>query len=485
MLAAHWFLAGLIAAMPANTSRLASASIDFRVFAMAVALVLVTTLAVSLVPAVGAARVAPTWSVGRWSGAGTGRRRVSHHILVGAQVGIALTLLVVAGLFIRSYSEASSAGLGFDGRHAVGARVRVSLAALQERRPWHQLAEMQAGLLVRLGSLPGVQAVAATTELPLERDPVTAYVTAAGSETAAAPGAASEGRVAAARHAVSPGYFQTLGIGLVRGRLFSDTDVFTREALMAGKSGLEGAVAIVSESLAHRLWPRKDPIGESLRLDFDSSGAPRSVVGVVRDVRYGGVDRPHLPEVYLPNGQAPAGDYSVVIRTNADVDSTSRWLRREIRGFHAAYSVQNTTSVRDLVSRSLQRARFLALLLTLLSGLGLLVAASGVYCVVATLVSRRTGEFGLRLALGAGPRHVFTLALTEGVGPAAAGVILGLGLLWMSRPAVSALLYNVRPSDPVAVGSGVILVMGAALVAAVLPARRAARLDPARVLRGD
>jgi putative ABC transport system permease protein len=485
VVAAQWLLAGLIAVMPTSTSRLASASIDLRVFGVAVALVLVTTLVVSLAPAIGAARVAPSWSVGRWGGEGSGRRRVFHHILVAAQVGVALTLVVVAGLLIRSYAEASSTDLGFDGRHALGARIRVSVAALQDRRPWYQLAEMQTGLLSRLATLPGVQAVAATTELPLERDPVTAYVTAVESEAASNSPVSSEGRVAAARHAVSTGYFRTLGIGLVRGRVFSDTDVFTREALSVPNWAQEGAVAIVSESLARRLWPGADPLGQLLRLDFDLSRAPRFVVGVVRDVRYGGVDVPHLPEVYLPNAQAPAADYSVVVRTDADVASASTWLRREVRSFHAAYSIQSITSISGVVGRSLRRARFLAMLLTVLSALSLSVAASGVYCMVATLVSRRTGEFGLRLAIGARPRHIFSLASSEGVGPASLGVVFGLGLVWMLRLGVSALLYNVRPSDPATIGCAVVVVLGAAVIAAVLPARRAARLDPWRVLRSD
>jgi putative ABC transport system permease protein len=485
VIVARWFLVALVAAMPTGTSLLTSANINMRVMAVAGGMVLVTMLIVGLLPARSVAGVSPWRSLTQWSIPLVGRPRLSRSVLVSLQISIAVALFVWAGLFVRSYTEAASADLGFSTRHALSAKVHVSFRLLKEVRPWYHLAEMQADLLARLRTLPGVRLAAAGTDLPLATAPITAYVVRADPVPVAVVDPLAADPVAAARHAVSPDYFRTLGIQLIHGRSFTDADAFSLEALTNPNAVPENPVAIVSESLARRLWPGRDALGRLLRLDFDMTKGPRTVIGVVRDVRYAGVERPALPEVYLPYRQAPAGAYSIIIQTDVDAAIASPWLRREVRAFDVSLSVLDVSSVDDVISESLRRSRFLATLLSLLAGLALVVAASGVYSVVAVLVERRTSEFGLRMAVGAQRHHVFLAALAEGLRPAGIGIVVGLSFVWASTRTVSALLYEVRPSDPIAVGCGVFLVTSVTIMAAVIPARRAASCNPAQVLRSE
>jgi predicted permease len=273
--------------------------------------------------------------------------------------------------------------------------------------------------------------------------------------------------------AVTSGYFAALRIPLRRGRHFAATDVASA-----------APVAIVNDALVRRHWPNDDPIGRRIKV---SAGPPgmRTIVGVVGDVRHGGLHEAPRPAVYLPHAQWSTGANAFVIRTTGDPLAALAQVRAEFRSFNPVIPLASTATLESLLDDSLRERRFHLALLGAFAVVALLLAALGVYGVMSHATSERTHEIGVRMALGARAADVLGMVMRQGATLAVAGAVGGLlGAAAVTR-LLRGMLYGVTPLDPLAyVGAGVLLLAAAAL-ACYLPARRAARLDPVRALRAE
>ena len=272
----------------------------------------------------------------------------------------------------------------------------------------------------------------------------------------------------------SPEYFQTLGIPLIKGRTFTDRD----------RDG-QPRVVVINETAARRLWPGEEPIGKRIRLTevYDGNGA--EVVGIVADVRYSPVESEITPDVYLAYAQAPLRDGYMFIRTRGDVAATSATIRSTLRKLDAQLPVVNVKTMGNRFGEATWRTRLSADLLTLFAALALLLAAIGLYGVLAQIVEQRTREIGVRMALGADRANIFRLVIGRALIIGLVGVAAGIGIAMWSMRFLDALLYQVKSDDPLTIAVLAILLMAVTLVAAYVPARRATRVDPLTSLRAE
>ena len=439
---------------------------DGRVYVFALAVALVTTMISGIVPALRAARA----DVGaflregeRGSSAGL-RRRFVRNTFVVAQVAGSLLLLVVAGLFVRSLGKAEHLNLGFNPDHVLDASVDVDQIGYKEAKG----REFYRDLERRLSAEPGVVSVAEAFSTPMgyisSNEPVTIQ---------GRPVAPGQQPPTVSFDFVTPGYFRTLQIVLLRGRDFQETD--TEKAPM---------VAVVNETMANKFWPNQDPIGKTFLIP-DAKGKPIQVVGVVATGKYLSVMEPPQPYFYLPIEQEYVSLRSVLIRTSVPPDNFKLRAETEIRTLAPNLPV---TQIRTM-NQSLQGAngflffRLAAQLTAVMGLLGLTLAVVGVYGVVSYTAAQRTHEIGIRLAIGAEPRHILRLMLGQGLGVIAIGIVFGLMAALAATGAMSGMLLAVNPRDPLIYTLVSLFLCCVALLACFMPARRAMRTDPLVALR--
>jgi putative ABC transport system permease protein len=466
-LAAVWLLKVVSSTdLPTGTGLMNSAaaglvnlSIDLRVLAFATALSVVTGVAFGLAPAV---RAVKTDAVSVLGGASAVQRHVAmRYAMVSFQVALSIVLLTGTGLFIRSTLQMAQVNLGFDSAPLA----MVTTSALQAGYQGPDGRRVYAELQTRLAAIPGVEAVVRTTRPPLGRGPtntlvIEQYISPTGTNTAEVSSAV-----------VSPDYFDGLGIRVLQGRAFRPQD--DRSA---------PPVAIVNEAMARRYWGTSNVVGR--RYGYD--GVPDSwveIVGVAADVKVGSLTENPQPQLYRPWDQQGIFSASFIVRTSANPSGLIATIGRVVRDYDSKLPIMQLVTVNDYVDQQLLMPRVGASILAGFSLTALVLAALGLYAVVAFAVRERTKEVGIRIALGArGPLVVWVMVrgimLTVGIG-LAAGLLLTLG----SARALSNVLFNVSPTDP-----ATLLVMTAVLtlvaaVAAWIPALRATRVDPAVVLR--
>ncbi|HVR72013.1 MAG TPA: ABC transporter permease [Vicinamibacteria bacterium] len=433
--------------------------LDVRVLAFAALATLVAGVAFGLVPALQASRLdlASALRDGRAEEGGT-RARARRALVVG-QIALSMVLLVAAGLFVRTLQRARvlDPGFGLDG--VTTARLDLTLLARDET---HGRAFYDR-LLERLLSLPGAQSASLTTWIPLRSlAPPTAAVHAQAEPPLPAAG------LNVPVSAVTPAYFETMRIPLLAGRAFSTAD---------GPSSRP--VAVISEALARRLWPGAEAAGRRLR----HGSVEREVVGVARDVKMRRLTEETSPHLYVPLAQAFTPRVRVLLRARGDLALASAALRREVAGLEQDLPVMETMPLREAVALALFPQRMAGTIASALGALGLGLAATGLYGLVAWSVSRRTREMGVRVALGASRRDLLGLVLAQGLRLALAGVALGaLGAAALAQ-GLRGLLPGVSPTDPLTFVAIAVLMTAVALLASYLPARRAARVDPMTALR--
>jgi putative ABC transport system permease protein len=392
---------------------------------------------------------------------GAGRQVVRSGLVV-AEIALALVLLVGAGLFLGTLQRLFAVDPGFDPRGRLS--FRVSLGRLEN--PDAPPAVSSRLLREKLAALPGVTAASLSSDLPLAGGSGAFFFSVEGQS----PGDAQT-RPRAYIHRVSPGFFSTLGIRLLKGREFQE--------------GEGDSVAIVSNALAQRFWPNADPIGRRLGPSGEEETWPR-IVGVVDDVRYRGLPQNPTPDpdVYVPF-RAQARSFAVVLRTSGDEATLRRPVLSMLTGLDPAAVAYDSLPMTERVARQTARARFTAWLASAFSVAALGLACLGLYGVVSYLVARRTREFGVRLALGASPADLRRLVLGRGLLLIGAGTLLGLaGALALFR-LLNALLFGVSPFDPAtyaAVAAGLVAV---SVLALLVPAQRAARTAPVVALRDE
>jgi putative ABC transport system permease protein len=269
-------------------------------------------------------------------------------------------------------------------------------------------------------------------------------------------------------------YFRTLGIPLIKGRTFTDRD---REG--------QPKVAVINETAARRLWPGEEPIGKRIRLTDITETNGVEIVGVVADVRYHPVEAAITPDVYLSYLQTPLPNGYMFIRTRGDVAATSAAIRSVLRKLDPELPVVNVKTMGNRFGEATWRTRLSADLLTLFAALALLLAAIGLYGVMAQIVEQRTREIGVRMALGADRANIFRLVISRALIIGIIGVAVGVGITMWSMRFLDALLYQVKSDDPLTIAILAIVLMAVTLLASYVPARRATRVDPLTSLRAE
>jgi putative ABC transport system permease protein len=475
---AAWGTAAVVSLAPRDIPGLAGARVDLPVLGFAAGLGLLTSVLFGILPAWRATHV---WSLARAlreGGAALGGRhgRRSRQGLVVAEVALAVVLVVGAGLLLRSFLRLRGVDPGFDPRGVATFDV-----SLPDAYSPAQARQFFAALLDRVRALPGVRSTGAIFGLPLTAfdysislHEVDGHVLSPQEEES---GFSPQLRV------VSPGFFRTLGIPLLEGRLFTDAD---REG--------SAYVAIVSASAARRIFGSVDPIGHSFSLGTHLFGPsyPRVggvVVGVVQDVRDLSLAQEGRPLVYFVHDQFPAAPMSVVMRTDGDPAALINPARAALAAVDPAIPMYHVSTMGEWISGSMARRRFFASLIAVFAALALGLAGVGVYGVLAQTVGERTREIGLRVALGAAPWEVTALVVRQGLAPAVVGIGGGLAFALLLTHVLSRvlapMLFKVAPSDLATYALVTGFIFAVALLAAWVPARRAARVDPVVALKSE
>ena len=394
-------------------------------------------------------------------------RRLRNALVVG-EVALAVTLLGGAGLLIKSLLRLEQVNPGFDTGNILTASLTLPAARYDSGAARSAFFER---LVERAERLPGVEAAAVSMALPPHLLVMTNPYTVEGRP--APPGRSA---TAVPHLLISPGYFRALGVPLVRGRLFTAADV-------------DGApfVVVINDVMARQVFPGEDPVGRRLQLgDFDPRAPWGTIVGVVGDVKYSGLDQAPRPTMYTPYVQDswwPA--MYLVVRSRLEPAALARAVRAEVAALDTEVPVARVHTMRELLGESVDAPRFRTTLLGLFAAAALVLAVVGIYGILSYTVGQRTQEIGIRMAMGARGRDVLALVLRQGMALAGLGIGLGLAGAFAVSRALAGLLYGVRPGDPATLAAVGLLMGVVALVACALPARRAARVDPMVALRSE
>ena len=469
ILAAYAAIRGLVWLAPRDLPRLDEIALDGTVLGFALAISTLTALACGLWPALRSARVNLQEALRDSSRgvAGSHAAARTRAVLLVVQCALAIVLLAGAGLLIRSLRVLHSTDPGFRTTGVLSMRVNASRASSPQPP---QLRQFYDQLLQRVRALPGVRGAALTSTLFLSDTPSSGTFTLEDR----APFPPSE-QIEATIDTVSPGYFETMQVPLIRGRFLDSRD----------RDG--GARAIlINEAFASRYWPNQDPVGK--RMVF---GTPRddnawiTIVGVVGDMRRRGLHRGARLETFVSTTQQTPRNMQLLVTTDGDPLALVPAVRTEIRALDPSAPVTAIGTVDSEVGESLAVRRFQAWLLGMFSMLAVLLSAVGVFGLMAQLVTRRTAEIGVRMAFGASPRDVVSMVLRQGALFAAAGAVAGLFGAFLLARGLRSLLFGVGAADPLSyVGAAVVMAVSV-LVACAVPAWRAARVDPTRALRQD
>jgi putative ABC transport system permease protein len=460
---AAWAAEGLVHLIPNGLPRVSHVGLDARVLVFALALTVVVGTLAPLVPALRASRLdlATLLKQGRQPLAWRSALGLRGGLVV-AEVSTAFLLAIGAGLLTRSFSTLLQWRPGFDQSHLL---TFWTLASPERYRDATSVATLFSRVEGELRTLPGVQGVGMASSGPLFGGEETNEF-----YTDADPG--GEHPLAGRWFDMSPGYFPTLGVALRRGRF-----------LAAGDRAGAPSVVLLNETAARRFFGDADPVGRHIR-ERNREGT-LEVVGVVADIPPFTPGQPPQPEIYWPYQQSPRWASYFVLRTDADPATFGRAVAARLASVDPDLRPASLKTMRDLVSDEVARPRFQMILISLFAALALTLSLVGVYGVLAASVAARTREIGVRLALGAEPRRVLALVLREGMVLVGLGLVLGtLAAIGVSRFA-TAVLYGIRATDPLTYGVVAVLVIAAAATACIVPASRAARLDPTTSLRAD
>jgi predicted permease len=467
----------LVALAPEEVPRLDQARVNGIVLAFTLGVAVVTSILVGLVPAIRSANPALQSALrdgARGASGGAGRDRL-RALLVAAEVALAMTLLIGSGLLIRTAWHLQHVDPGFDPSHVMTARLLLPATRYDDAA---RTALTYEQIRVAAAQVPGVRRAALVSVVPLSAGSIlTTHLAPQGRQQSADEQVDVDIRYA------SPEYFAAMGISLLEGRDFARTDD-------AGAV----PVAIVSASLAQKLWPGERATTKRIDAMSEQRGKPNwmTVVGVVPDVHNAALNVAATPTLYMPFTQTPLGMWKatarslvLVVRTVPEPGTVSRALQQAVMTIDASLPLVDETTMESLLSKSVATARFNTLLLTTLGALALALASVGVYGVVAYFVSQRTREIGVRMALGATPRDIWRLVLSRGLRPIVWGALAGSLLSLATARLLREQLFGVRAEDPMTLAMVVATLLGVALIATFVPARRAMRVTPARALAGE
>ncbi len=462
LMIAYWATRALVAAQPADIPRLETVGLNATVVLFTFGVALVTGLAFGLLPALQATGARLQRAL-REGGRGGAPGRGAHHVraaLVVAEMALSVVLLTGAGLLIRSFVEMTRVAPGFTPEQAMAFRVTFQG---DDYARGQQIRDRVGEFETRLRALPGVTAVAATTVLPLSGQGSLIDFQVVG---APPPPPNINQEIAVAT--ITPDYFTAIGTTMRRGRAFTEGDSSTAQP-----------VAIINEAAVRRWFKDQDPIGREVEM----SGVRRSVIGVVTDVRQRHPGQPVAAQLFTPYAQRTSRTVRIVVRSAADPVALAPSIRAQIRTLDPNLAITDFTPLEQLVAVSVARPRFYTALLALFAGVALALAATGIFGVMSYAVAQRAREISIRMALGARAGQVLGMIVGRGVALAAAGAVLGIAVALALGRVIQNQLFGVGLLDPVTLGGVVLVLLASAGAASFLPARRAARLDPASALR--
>lgn len=453
----------------ASIPRMELVSVDGAAALFTIALVAVITLLFGLTPALRSANASLVDSLGQAGrGAQSGAGKRQRGVLVTAEVALSVILLVGAGLLLRTFGALHAVDLGYETENVTRFSLTLpdaSYGTLEEIRTFYRTLEAE------LEGLPGVESVGSVFGAPMGSGNITGAVLVEGR-----PEPLPADEINGSVKSVSPAYLETLRIPLLQGRLLVPSD--DAEAL---------PVAVVNESFVRDVFPGQDPIGERVKVttSFDYGNPYWTIVGVVKDIRSRSVTADPVAEIYLPHGQFGPGFMSVNLRTAPGAGVPLESIREVVRGMDANLPIRNLETLDQAVADDVAPTRFYLLLVATFAVLALFLAAVGLYGVLAYMVSTRTREIGVRVAMGADRGEITRMVVGDGLRPALAGLAVGLVVALVGGRLLESVLYGVAPRDPVVLAVVPLILMSAATLAALLPALRAGGLQPSEALRAE
>lgn len=470
----YWATKVMLALVPGAMPRADDIGLDWRVLLLAtvVALLAGVGFGVAAAFAVRWSRLSATLHAGDLRSAGSVAHRYGRRFLAATEVALSLMLLIGAALLTRSFIALQQVRPGFDASNVLTAGVSIPIAGrFAPERDGPRWSATFNEITSRLGSSPGVAAAGAVSSLPLSGSFESGGVRIPGKTYQPGQGPSAQYNV------VAGNYFSAAGIRLFAGRTFDASDD------APGRASI-----VVNRELARRQFGSEaGAIGRELNatFEFTRNRPPRTIVGVVDDVKQTSLDEEPTPQVYVPVSQMTYPGLTLVVRATGDPLSLLGAVKREVRAVDPAATVNDVRAMEDVVSHSLARQRFSMTLIGVFAALALVLAIVGLYGVLALIVGQRRREIGVRLALGAEPRNVVRMILGEGARMAAVGVVLGIGGAFALTRVLGSLLYGVSTTDAWTFGGAALLVAAVALAATYAPARRAARVDPKTALTAE
>jgi putative ABC transport system permease protein len=479
VISAFWSLRLLAGFGGSHIPRLLEARLDSRSLAFTLLVCLLTGLIFGLAPAWQFSQPDLNQSLndGTRGSGGHPRRNRLRGLLVVSEMALCLVLLIGAGLMAKSFVRLTSINRGFKPDHLVAADLDFTISGFTgwveptATRPQVTLRE----IIARLKSRPDVRAAGAISDLSRQTSAVPSQTIALENRPAASP---AESPVADFR-GVTPDFFHVLGVPLLQGRDFEERDTFESPR-----------VAIVNQTLARRYFPNENPVGKRLALAERKNPAQRDdpsqwieIVAVAADVKRLNLGAETVPEIYVPYWQWPMPSPTLLVRTSGEAAPTTTAIRDVVKAANKNLPSPAIRTMDAILADTVAQPRFQTMLVELFGILALALAAVGIYGVMACVVAQRTREIGLRLALGAGKWNILSLVIGQGLKLALIGVTIGLAAALALTKAMASLLYGVQPADPWTFGGAALLLLGVALLACWLPARRAANVDPMEALR--
>jgi predicted permease len=471
VLMASWGVRALTLLAPGRIPRIGEVGLDVTAVLVAGAISLAVTMIFALVPAFSlrGLDMFPALKAGARGRSTDGSANRTRHLLVGAEVALATVLLVGAGLLVRTVSGLLHVPVGFEAEDLLTARLTLPRPNDTARATYldaGQRSSFYRDVQRRLSALPGVERAALSSQIPLGGFNPPLFIEIDEDD------AAARSRRTVQHFQVSTGYFETMGVRIVRGRSFTDADRQSTEP-----------VAIVSEAAGRTFWPGRDPVGERIRYSPDLPWM--TVVGVAADVVNRRLTEPAQPMLYRPLEQSSDLTVAFLLRVRGDAAGIVESMTREVRAADPDVPVYAVRSMADIVAANVAQRQFLMRLLVAFGTLATALALLGIYGVMSYAVAQRTREIGIRMSIGARQSDVARMIITRGLAMTVAGVVVGLAAsLFLSR-LVESQLFGVRTSDPLTLTTVFVLMTVVAAAAAWIPARRAARVDPVVALRAE
>jgi len=473
LLITGWVTSFLTTSAVAALPRMHNVGIEWRVILFAFALAIVTGMIFGLAPALYATRTPIRASLNEESrgGSGSARQRKLHSSLVVVEIGLALVLLVGAGLLLRSFTRLTNVPPGFNSDNLLIVNLPLSPQKYHDEVSRTSVVEE---IVSRVRVLPGVKAAAITTMIPMAGSGAMIHF-----NRAAYPPKGPDDYVLAGYRAVTPGYLETLGVPLRRGRMITEHD-----------QNAAPRVVVINESMARQYFPDRDPLGQ--RMQIGSVPSPEfptmEVVGIVGDVKQS-FEAGSNAEMFVPYGQYPDPilgpmylNTALVVRTTAEPLDLTSSLRAAILEIDSGQPLVNVRTMEMSMAGTVAQPRFQMILLMVFASIAVALAAVGVYGIMAYTVSQRTPEIGVRMAVGASPNRVVAMVVWQGARLAVMGVILGMIAAALAAGAMQTLLFDVKGIDPLTFVAAPIFLGVAAILASYVPARRAARISPLAAL---